>query len=117
MSREGRFPGARVAMVSPRQSTIRFQHRTASWWPSQTVEHHGERRWCIHLFRVKRSRLDVGHRAYRGAVHACDHHNSEAWYLERETRKSSPFDVQRDRSPATQCSLEQTRARSNYIVS
>lgn len=117
MSREGRCPGARVAMVSPRQSTIRLQHRAASWRTPQTVEHHGARRWCLHLLRVKRSRLDVGYRAYRGAVYACDHHHPEARYLASETRKSSPFDVQRERSPATQCSLEQTRERNNYTVS
>lgn len=95
MSCEGWLPGARVALVSSGRPTVCFQHRTASWRTTQTVEHHGERRRRLYLLRVERSRLNVSYRAHRGAIPACDHYYSEARYFASETRKSCPFNVQR----------------------
>lgn len=117
MSRQGRFPDARHTLVPPGRPAVRFQHRAANRRPPQAVEHHGERRRRLHLLRVERSRLDVGRRAHRGAIHARDHHHPAARHLKRETRRSGPFDVQRERSSTAQRGLEQTRERNDGPVS
>lgn len=117
MSRKGRFSCTRAALVPSRQSTVRLQHRAATGRPPQTVEHHDARRRRVHLLRVERGRLNVGHRAHRGAVDACDHYHPETRNLTNETRRPGASDVQREWTPAAQRSLEQTRERIDRVVS